>query len=330
MKKIFTITNLSLLLLCALTFAGCVKRSLEVNPRLVNGTLEIVVNWPEGVAPAGARLMVYDQSGEYVTEQEIAGAQNMFRCDLSEGQYQVIVHNTDGQNVYFQNTDRHTTSTICAYPDGTPAPGSQLVQPTNIYGIGRHDQGQIATVKGSQTARYTVVAERLTRQVSFYFKITGLETIEQVKGRLIGVSPGILIGSGTTLPVSCFQAYIASPSVVRTPRLRSSATKVEAEPVWYETKMEFFDLMAQKNPSQQGSTQLFVAVSDDKGRTFQITADITATVQDIIVGNDGVLPIEIPLEVDLKINADINNVTVTVEQWDESGSGEGDPRPKSR
>lgn len=329
MKKIFTTINLCLLLLFAMTLAGCVKRDLEVVPGYMNGTLELTASWPEGVSPNGARLLIYDQNGAYVQEHIIAGDERVFRCDLLAGAYQIIVHNTDGENIYFHNTDKHTTNTIYAYQNGIPQAGAEIVQPRNIYGIGKHDAGSALTISPRQINSYTVAPERLTREVVFYFKITGLETIKEVKGRLIGVSPGILIGSGTTLPVSCLQPYDGLPT---TRMNRSSRSDIETENkvVWYETKIEFFDLMAQKKPEEQGNTQLFVAVTDGDGKTYQITVDITSTVHDVIDQNGGTLPIEIPLDVFLDINRATDNITIMVEPWDDSGTGGADPRPKTR
>lgn len=329
MKNIFTITNLCLLLLCAVALAGCVKRELEKLPGYKNGTLELTTSWPEGVVPAGARLLIYSKDGEFLEKHEISGTDSVFLCELEAGDYRIIMHNTNGQNTYFHNTDKHTTALVCAYPNVIPQAGAELIQPSNIFGVGAHDQGQIITIKEREVTAHKAVAERLTRQVAFYFKITGLETIEQIKGRLIGVSPGVLLGSGIALPVSCLQSYVATYLVDRKPLLnRSPRGKAITEEMWYETKIEFFDLMAQTRPDQTTSTQLSVAITDGQGQIYQITTDITSIVQDIILENGGFLPVEIPLEVDLNINASINNITVSVTPWDETGTGDGNPRPK--
>lgn len=322
MKNILTIKYFCLLLICGINFSGCVKRELDYRQSAAEtGILELTVNWSDGVAPAGTRLMIYQQTGEFHKEITIGAGEKTFSCELEAGTYKIMTHNTDHENIGFSNMDNHSSATAIVGSDVMPESGTVIAAPHNMYNIGLHDQGEVATITAGQTTSLSATPVRLTHEVKFLFRISGLHDVSNVKGQLKGVAPGVLLGSNTSLPISCYQLFVGVP-------IAPANSKAEAgTEITYQTSLEFFDLLASQT-SAPNTNPIDVAITDDQDRTYLFTVDLTSTVDQIISENNGTLPIEIPLDMEVKIDPQTNNVTATVTPWDNSGTGGGNPRPQ--
>lgn len=324
MKQLFTLRCLCLFLLGGIILFGCVERDL-IRVDISNNQLELTAIWPEGVSPQGAKLIVYDQNGARLKEFDISGTERIFRCDFETGSYKIIMYNTDSQNSYIKQTEDYSLVGVYAHEYGIPDTGTELTQPNNIFGTGSIDQGGMLTVATGQNNSYTATAKRLTHKATFYFKITGVDAVSEVKGRLDGISPGILLGLGQAVSTSCFLPYMASYLPPQSSQSSAYRAQSKSEPVWYGASVEFFDLMAQVTPESEDATQLYIEVIDGQGKVYSVTKNITSVIRDIMVENEGFLPIEIPLEIDFKVNFTTNEVNASVEPWDETGTGGGKP-----
>lgn len=326
MKQLFTLRCLCLFLLVGIIPFGCVERDL-IRANISNNQLEITTIWPEGVSPQGAKLIVYDQNGARLKECDINDTERIFRCDLEPGSYKIIMLNTDGQNSYFKQTEDYFLAGVYSHENGIPDPGTELTQPNNIFGTGSADQGGTLTVAAGQNNSYTATAKRLTHKAIFYFKITGIDAVSEVKGRLEGISPGVLLSLGQAVSISCFMPYMAGYLPPQSSQSSAYRAQSKGEPVRYGASIEFFDLMAQVTPESEDATRLYVEVIDGQGKVYSITKNITSVIRDIIAENDGFLPIDIPLDIDFKVNFATDEVTASIEPWDETGTGGGKPEP---
>lgn len=302
------------LLLFGIVLSSCVERSVPIK-FYKSGTLEVALNWADGIAPVGSRLLIYKADGTFHKEVVNAGAEQTFTCELAGGNYRVIAHNTDVLNAGFSATDKHSTAAVLAGSDKMPEEGSELVAPGNVYGVGYHDEAEMVTIVSGEKSSVTVSPRRLTHEVRFVFRIIGLEEVTELKGQLIGVSPGLLLGSGKSLPISCFQTFVGTPF---TPS--KAATEIT-----YETKIEFFDLTSPKEDEKEVN-KLAMSITSGNGKVYSLTANITSVIQEIIFENGGVLPIEIPLELNIEVDQKTDNITVKVTPWDNSGTGGGTPK----
>lgn len=318
MKNRFTLIRLCSILLCAVVFSSCVKRDLEYRLSAQIGTLELTLNWPDGVSPLGARLLVYTQDGALHKDTTLSGVLGSVVFPLAQGDYRIIVHNTDHSNIGFASVESHSTALALAGLGEIPKPGSELVAPGNIYGTGEFDQGvKTVAIRSGETSTISSTPVRLTHEVKFLFKVTGLDEITALNGRLLGVSPGVILSTGESLKVTCAQQFVGTPFAVRS---RAAANEIQ-----YKTTMEFFDILTHDGELEH-TNQLEVAITDGTEKTYSLTTDIATIIQDIILENGGTLPIEIPLELKIEIDPITHNITATVTTWDDSGSGEGNPR----
>ena len=93
----------------------------------------------------------------------------------------------------------------------------------------------------------------------------------------------------------------------------------------YTTEVSVFGLLTtSQSPAETNNVYVTLALTD--GTQVTGTFDLTPALQRLIAANGGVLPNEIPLEVTLRVQG--IGLSATVEPWDESGTGSGDPRPQ--
>lgn len=320
--------TVGLLLLAVLTAAvmltGCVKRELEMRPAAPEeGTVEVGVVWPEGADCNAARLLIYDEAGMLNCSEEFSAGENRFVCMLAAGNYRLILHNGDAQNVGYAATESHGTAEVYALNASGQKPSSQddaLAEPHKVYGIGRHDQGEHFTVTAGETLPLTVTPVRLTREVHFDFAVTGLDDVKSVVGTLSGVAPSVLLCTR-----ECRQEAFGLPfeGVPHAPRHGSARVKAGAEPAYFRATLELFDLLTRKG-SPAGTNGVEAVVTAGDGRSYPVQVDITEALQQLIDSGGDVFPVEIPLEIALEIDPVTAEVRVTVTPWDGGGTGGGD------
>ena len=311
-------------LTAAMIFTGCVKRELEMRPEAPEeGTVEIGVVWPEGADCSGARLLIYGEDGTLYREHD--ELTDGYRGTLPAGAYRLILHNTDARNVGYAATQSHGTAEVYALNTSGQKPSAQgepLAQPHKVYGIGRHDQGERFTVTAGETLRLTVAPERLTREVHFYFLVSGLDAVQSVAGTLHGVAPSVLLCTREYRQSSFGQPF-EGESYTPQRAQGGPGTKAAREAIHFRTSLELFDLLTRET-SPEGTNTIETTVTDGDGKSYPVQIDITAVLQEVLESGGGVLPVEIPLEVRVEIDPVTAEVGATVAPWDDSGTGGGD------
>lgn len=294
--------------------SGCLQREVEHKVTPTEGKLDVSVDWGEGYQPAELRMLIYNENGTLYGER--TSSENQMQWTLPEGAYRLIVHNTDGQNVRYLEMSKHAEAFIYV----TSSTGQMVNTPQNIYSVAAHDNAATIDIVAGAEHQIRVVPQRATRGVHFTFKIVGLPVIASLQGTLSGVSPGMMIASGTYFDVPSTQPFLGTP--MPSPASRAATTR-QTEPIWYQSDMEFFNLVDNKG-NRVGINILSVEITDDKQVQYNVTSDITSSVQQIIIDNGGELPVEVPLDVEIEVAEDKTiEISVSVARWNSAGNGTG-------
>ncbi len=299
-----------------LAASGCVKRELEIRPD--EGYVEIALEWGgSGTSARSARYLFYNESGSLA--REVSGLTDGFRGTLPTGTYRLVVHNTDAEQVDWRGCERFESAEVFALParygtDHHPDEGvSCILEPRGIFATGGCNESETVEVGQLDTTLLSVTPVRLTKRVAVRFVVESSEEIRSLHGVLGGVSHGFFPGKG--------DLNTSSPCAVEF----EAVPETKAASAAYTTEVSVFGLLTtSQSPAETNNVYVTLALTD--GTQVTGTFDLTPALQRLIAANGGVLPNEIPLEVTLRVQG--IGLSATVEPWDESGTGSGDPRPQ--
>lgn len=286
----------------AVLFFGCTKRDLELRPGLV----DISLAWPQGNHPASAHLHLYSSDGSLLEAHE--GLTDGYAGNLPDGEYRLIVHNEDAQNVGYDGMEDHHQAKVYAMPleRDIPGEGSLLAQPHNVYGIGAHDDGETFTVRANDTTHITVRPQLLTKTVDLYFDTRRVNNgIVSLDGILEGVSPAVALSTGSSLSQSCRVAFTAE---------QISDPDYDREAI-----LEVFDLLVRPEATT-GVNKVGITIGTSSGEKFVTEVDLTSTLQQIVQDNGGELPTETRVRVALSLDG-LGVLSATVTPWGETDAG---------
>ena len=301
-----------------LSLAGCVKRELEVRPD--EGYVEIALDWTQAQSSRSARYLFYNEAGALV--KEVSGVTDCFKGVLPTGTYRLIVHNTDAGQVDWQGCEKYESAEVFAketnYSEGHhPAEGVPCIQePHEIFATGGCNESETVEVRQMDTTRLSVTPVVLTKQVAMRFTVeaNGGQSVRALHGVLGGIAHGFFPGKGChNASSSCAVEFAASPE-----------TKAASDA--YTARVNVFGLLTTAQ-SPAGTNTVHVALALDDGSQVTGTFDLTPTLQQILASGGGAFPVEIPLEITLRVQE--VGLSATVEPWIEGGTGSGDPRPQA-
>lgn len=298
-----------------LSLAGCVKRELEIRPD--EGYVEIALDWSKAQSSRSARYLFYNESGALV--KEVSGVTDCFKGTLPTGVYRLIVHNTDAGQVDWQGCEKYESAEVFAketnYSEGHhPAEGVPCIQePREIFATGGCNESETVEVRRMDTTRLSVTPVVLTKQVAMRFTVeaNGGQSVRALHGVLGGVSHGFFPGKGChNASSSCAVEFTAAPG-----------TKAASDA--YTARVNVFGLLTTAQ-SPAGTNTVHVTLDLDDGSQVTGTFDITPTLQRILASGGGAFPVEIPLEITLRMQGQGVGLSATVQPWDLSGTGSGD------
>ena len=298
-----------------LSLAGCVKRELEIRPD--EGYVEIALDWSKAQSSRSARYLFYNESGALV--KEVSGVSDCFKGVLPTGTYRLIVHNTDAGQVDWQGCEKYESAEVFAketnYSEGHhPAEGVPCIQePREIFATGGCNESETVEVRRMDTTRLSVTPVVLTKQVAMRFTVetNGGQSVRALHGVLGGVSHGFFPGKGChNASSSCAVEFAASPE-----------TKAASDA--YTARVNVFGLLTTAQ-SPAGTNTVHVTLDLDDGSQMTGTFDITPALQRILASGGGAFPVEIPLEITLRMQGQGVGLSATVQPWDLSGTGSGD------
>ena len=301
-----------------LSLTGCVKRELEVRPD--EGYVEIALDWTQAQSSRSARYLFYNEAGVLV--KEVSGVSDCFKGTLPTGTYRLIVHNTDAGQVDWRGCEKYESAEVFAketnYSEGHhPAEGVPCIQePREIFATGGCNESETVEVRQMDTTLLSVTPVELTKRVAIRFtvEVNGDASVQALRGVLGGVSHGYFPGKGChNASSSCAMEFTAAPGT-------------KAASLAYNTELNVFGLLTTAQ-SPAGTNTVHVTLDLDDGSQVTGTFDITPTLQRILASGGGAFPVEIPLDVTLRVQE--AGLSATVEPWIEGGTGSGDPRPQA-
>lgn len=302
-----------------LSLSGCVKRELEVRPD--EGYVEIALDWAgAGTSPRSARYLFYNESGALV--KEVSGVTDCFKGTLPVGDYRVVVHNTDAAQVDWRGCEKYESAEVFAKEtnyggDHHPGEGVPCIQePREVFAAGGCNESERVEVRQMDTTRLSVTPVELTKRVALHFtaEVNGAASVLALHGVLSGIAHGYFPGKRChNASSSCAVEFMAVPGT----KAASSA---------YTTEVNVFGLLTTAQ-SPAGTNTVHVTLDLDDGSQIKGVFDITPALQRILASGGGAFPVEIPLEVTLRVQE--AGLSATVEPWIEGGEGSGEPRPQA-
>ena len=314
-------------LLCGLSVilstTGCTKKDLD--SRADEGYVEIVLDWGSE-RPAGKRFDFYPvEGGEPLTFLSDAPECNAPGCEgfkgsLPSGDYRMIVASCEeGQCVEFGNSHRYESAAFFVSHVAESRAGEVKGYSNRIEHVGRlmftrqfDDDTDVLKVPYQQKVKRTATPKSYVKHVTLNFRIENPETITKCEGVFVGVAESVNC---------CTGACSATTASIDFKAERTRA----GESVGFAAEFSVLDLIdpGEKTGGVHTVYLTVVQVRED-GTTEKMTTtiDVTGAVQHIIDINDGTIPLDIVLPLELKILED-GSLEAEVEEWPE-GTGSGD------
>ncbi len=294
------------LLLAALAGGSCVKQGLDLREQV--GYVRIDLQWENGSVPEGSEFYFYNENGERV-HSCICAAEG-FRGTLPIGKYKIIVWNTDAENLELFGMDNYASAVVRVTADETAAnrDGGYIAQPDNLLLASAFNEAEFMEVPYRDSVIMSASPKGLVKKVHLVFKVDNADAVKLVSGSLSGVSSGVQCSS-----VSC----------TNDPRSVNFAIKQEnfSQTYDYSADISVLDLVLPAGGVSGSHVLTLDAVVD--GVTYHMNIDLTGTIDDLLKGEwNGTIPIEIPLEVELKSIDGI--LSAEVKPWDNTGTGGGE------
>ena len=291
--------------LCLGLLAGvsCVKQGLDLREQ--EGYVRIDLNWENDVVPEGSEFYFYTGAGEFV--QSCKCSAKGFSGTLPMGDYKIVVWNTDARNVELCNMSKHATAEVRVVADEAAAGKAAgcIAQPDNLLFAAAFDEAEVMTVPYRDSVIMSASPRGRIKTVELVFKLDNAAAVKLLGGSLSGVSSGLQCSTA-----SCTH----NPQSVNFTVTNDPYGKYN-----YVANISVLDLVT---PDASGSHILTLTVMID-GVEHTMSIDLSSTIEDLLEGEwGGVIPVEIPLEIDLK-SVD-GNLSAEVSPWDTTGSGSGE------
>lgn len=304
---------LALLIGLAVLHTGCMKRDLE--HRALEGHLSVTLDWGEYPVPAGAKFYFYpEQGGEtLVFETPATGFDGM----LPSGKYRLIVTNTDAVGVDYQAMDRYETAEVYALEQvaasgsasmngpQSRSGGTCIAEPTQVYGAAKCSEVDLLHILPQGVHEHIAIPIVQTKLVKLIFEISGLEQIDRMLGIFNGVTPSVQFATGRGAEAS-----------------RSVAFTAAAQGKGYAALFNVFNIAGDFTAAPVPGTNTIDLNVDTGTGPKNIQIDIANTIHEIIKNNEGVIPLEIPINISLEVVD--GELIATVRPWEEGGGSDSD------
>lgn len=299
----------AMLLLAAFTLEGCVKRTEFELASIPEGQIEIDLEWEQDATPTPLTFAFYHAEEGALLYKEFEGTTEGFKGMLPPGDYHVIAYDKSAQRVSYRNMDNYHRAEVYAQSvaEAVKAGEGQLIsEPGMVYAVGVCVGMETLPITADKTLKAKAQPLDRTRKVMLNFEIKNGTAITTITGAIGGVSSSVLLCSCTSSNYSAQVPFHVDRATDNT----------------FYTSVALFDFISSAVGDEQVNT-MYVTLGEADGSTHELTLDLTDVIRDIIHNNDGVIPIEIPIEVVFDMT-DIEHITAIVKPWDPSGEGGGD------
>ena len=295
MQVVYTckLNNIKTLCLCASVFilTGCTKADvLDPVEEAVLGLVRIYPDCSSYTLPAlEYHFYNIDTRQEYITR--ACDGEGNFEGMLPVGTYRVIAANTTAGNVIFSGMQSHELATVSALPLNTRTEQRQLVanfltQPDEVYSTVMSE----LTVSRTNTLSYEPSPVLLTRHLRLLFTLQGelMTEVIALNGVLRGVYPSVYLYTFSHTQEGINQA----PDMAIGFETEERGNKRQA----------YISLFGLCDP-EYGHVyinQLPLELTMKNGDKQQTMLDLTDVLSDIISQNQGVIPVDVTVPIDIK------------------------------
>lgn len=298
---------------------GCVKRDLEEMPG--EGYVSVKVDWAGSGSPSAdhtVKLLFYDSEGKLF--RTVDNVSTNYEGSFPAGEYSIVCHNEDMVNADWRDHDSFSTAETFAVPkefefDHRPSQFRCVAVPSEVYVANVFQESDKLRIGVIENISVTVTpVDRLHHlKLRFHVSVAGEEEIESLGGVIGGVSGSWLVPTGshdTSLPLAHeFRASVAT---------RAGGSAYE-----WEAPLDIFGLIAPG--SSEWSHPLYLTLQIKDGAKLTGSFDLTPTVREIFASKE-----ELPKEILVEVNVHVSEtgLSATLIPWDDSGTGNGSPRPQ--
>lgn len=287
----------ALLLPAALAFCAvaCTQGTLDTLP--TEGRVVIHASWNSALPPAtGLRFYFYPLSGGSALTYDAASTG--FEGNLPAGSYRVIACSRDASGAVYQGMESYSTASVAAVTTTDSRSLSYYAQPSGVYALHISE----LRVPLQDVVETSLVPDTLSRSVNLSFLLLGGESLSSLSGLMRGIQPTVLIATKAyrgEAGVTSFTAWVSG---------NRATARVGV--------LGLLDPLG--NLPYRNLMDLTLTLKDGSVRTTQV--DLTRLLSEVLKANGGTIPLELPVEVELRlIDAQL---VAEVKPW-QSGSGEG-------
>lgn len=283
--------------------AGCAYHAPEEDWEK-NGRVRLVLDWQtRAVSPAMACYFYKDGADVPIVRR---GDASGYEGTLPVGNYQVVVCNTDCENVLLETDKGYEAACGRARQvSSLKLSDVSILQPANLYGAGCTG----VNVGGHETAVKEMKPANLVRRLELNIKVTGPESGEvrpkKLGGRLTGVSPGVYLASGKPLDEPAVLAF------------EPEATATGA----YATVVNLFSLPEKETDGNPIGLELDMELAD--GRTVSTITDITGEIGNAFAENTFSVILDLTIRYD-----EISGLSILLAEWKKGNEGSGNVNPR--
>ncbi|NDV84356.1 DUF5119 domain-containing protein [Bacteroides sp. 51] len=297
-------------LLFCFMLISCTEGSVVYCPASGSGHLSIYPDQSTYTLPS-MRYYFYDMSEYSAPLVYPCDGNGNFEGDLPAGIYRVIAVNPDAEYVSFSGMDRETTAWVTADLAFEASRISVLLaQPGKVYAF---NLGAFILSSGDELS-FEPVPELLLRRVRIRMELS-----ESLRGHVVGID-GVLCGVYPSVRLFGFEPVIADLSDIAGSQVRFRATAEDARWVAY---LDVFGL-CDPDYGRVYENLLDLVLTLNDGRQANVQADLTGQLSDIIKQSGGTIPLTLSLE--LTIEADEADFSVSILPWDPDGGDDIDLR----
>ncbi len=327
MKEIMKGLAFGSMVMGLLLAGACTEEDLDKRAEI--GYVEVALNWGSA-RPAGKQFIFYPVDGEqalvYNNDAPECNSEdgfNGFRGQLPTGNYRMLVMNTDAANLEFRNMGKYETAEVgvvkkagakASRSTQQEALANRIEQAGNLMFANGFDRSEgeegdpsTLTVPYQETVKKTSTPHLSVKQVQLYFKIDRPEVIAACSGVFTGVSESLNLSTGRCSTTSASVDFDATK-----PQKGQSYNFVAGFSV--------LDLLMPE-AGASGIHVVYLKLTKADGTSVNVSIDVTGTMEEIIEAGGGVIPIDIPLEVELKVMED-GTLKSDVRPWT-GGTGSG-------
>lgn len=286
--------------------SSCTQGDLLFRGETLTGQVEIYPDMSTHTLPK-QKYYFYNTAGISPCTVSACDGLGNFIGKLPAGTYCVIASNAKAQGVEYQGMDNYETAMAYATNLSTTRTETRDQKMDNVYRVVMEK----LNVSTTQTTSHTPKPSLLTRTVKLNFTMDSelMAKVTNLSGTLQGVYPSVQLYTGKTI----------ESEIARSPELYTPYTGVREGNHW----VVVINLFGLCDPHGEYPYQNITTLElEMEGKTTTVDVDLSNGLSSVLEEYNGDLPIEVPVQINVEL--ELVNMTVTgiVESWSyESNTG---------